>query len=533
MDGDRLIMRSSINKINGQYIGDSKLFDDIGIHTSNKNYNRMLSTEWIRPSEWLDFPDLTGITQTIVGLLALIPGFSAGHTGITSNSNFVAFYCQGDYSVNWGDGASNTYASGVVASKQYNYYSLPESNFTAEGYKQVFVRITPQTGQTLTAFFLNQKPVISGVTFPNGGPCNFLEIKLKTPFLNNSASPTSSAMRYPLLKNIEFLTPTPSFNTALHRENPNLENMGGLHFLEGLNSAQFENNFSVKAIPFWPSRSITGIRFQGNYPLKYVPPIHYGTATTLANAFLDTPALTTLPYLDTRSVASLLQTHVRNYSLRRLPDYNTANVTTMNSAFNSCSSLQTLPTLNTSNVIDFSNMLSVASSLREIQPFDTTKGITTTAFLQSCSRLFTIPSFTFTNARTINSCFAGTNAWKIDVLNGGTGVTNYFQIYSASFVVVAGISAAGGTLAGVTFFNSSNNPPPALYPQSTRVGPVYNVGRNINVTNSHFSPTALNEIFNSLATLSGVCATINISNNWGSSGCDRTIATAKGWTVTG
>jgi len=45
------------------------------------------------------------------------------------------------------------------------------------------------------------------------------------------------------------------------------------------------------------------------------------------------------------------------------------------------------------------------------------------------------------------------------------------------------------------------------------------------------SSAALNEIYTNLATVTG--QTITVSGNYGTTGDDPTIATAKGWTVSG
>jgi hypothetical protein len=51
------------------------------------------------------------------------------------------------------------------------------------------------------------------------------------------------------------------------------------------------------------------------------------------------------------------------------------------------------------------------------------------------------------------------------------------------------------------------------------------------VANCNLSSTALDEIYTNLPTVSG--QTITVSGNYGTDGDDPTIATAKGWTVTG
>jgi hypothetical protein len=48
------------------------------------------------------------------------------------------------------------------------------------------------------------------------------------------------------------------------------------------------------------------------------------------------------------------------------------------------------------------------------------------------------------------------------------------------------------------------------------------------------SPAELNRIFDNLPDLTGLSTkTINITNNWGSVGCNRSIAELKNWSVQG
>ena len=51
----------------------------------------------------------------------------------------------------------------------------------------------------------------------------------------------------------------------------------------------------------------------------------------------------------------------------------------------------------------------------------------------------------------------------------------------------------------------------------------------VNVSYTSLDATALNKLFTNLPTLTG--KTINITGSTGAATCDRTIATAKGWTV--
>jgi hypothetical protein len=65
-----------------------------------------------------------------------------------------------------------------------------------------------------------------------------------------------------------------------------------------------------------------------------------------------------------------------------------------------------------------------------------------------------------------------------------------------------------------------------------KVGVVKDHISTISYQSCDLSPSALNDIFTNLG-LTGSGKTITIGGNWGASGCNRSIATAKGWAVSG
>lgn len=66
--------------------------------------------------------------------------------------------CQGAYTVNWGDGITENFASGVKAEHKYTYSDVDLNSDTVANftYKQCIITITPQSGQNLTLINLNQ-----------------------------------------------------------------------------------------------------------------------------------------------------------------------------------------------------------------------------------------------------------------------------------------------------------------------------------------------------------------------------------------
>jgi len=103
--------------------------------------------DWTRPADWLTMP--TPGTQEFVGLLA-----------ITDDTvNYLALQFAGNYTVDWGDGVTENVATGVKAQHQYTYSAISSSTLSTRGYKQVLVRVTPQSGQNLTIIRRNGRNI--------------------------------------------------------------------------------------------------------------------------------------------------------------------------------------------------------------------------------------------------------------------------------------------------------------------------------------------------------------------------------------
>jgi hypothetical protein len=103
------------------------------------------STEWIRPTDWLQIPSIGEGEEVAYFLLAIF----------NDDSNNWAIKISGDYTVDWGDGApTEDIASGVQAEHTYDYSTISDNTLSVRGYKQVLVKIIPQVGNNLTAINL-------------------------------------------------------------------------------------------------------------------------------------------------------------------------------------------------------------------------------------------------------------------------------------------------------------------------------------------------------------------------------------------
>jgi hypothetical protein len=101
--------------------------------------NPVLATAWVRPTDWSTFTDPTVGEEKIIGTVAV---YDAG-------SNYIALTMTvtdgTQYTVDWGDGTTTDYNSGVVAERNYAFSSLSAGTLTSLGYRQAVITITPKT----------------------------------------------------------------------------------------------------------------------------------------------------------------------------------------------------------------------------------------------------------------------------------------------------------------------------------------------------------------------------------------------------
>ena len=145
------------------------------------------------------------------------------------------------------------------------------------------------------------------------------------------------------------------------------------------------------------------------------------------------------------------------------------------SMFINCSSLQSVPLLNTASGTNFTSMFSGCNSLQSVPLINTAAGTNFSSMFINCSSLQSIP-----------------------LLNTAAG-TNFTSMFNGC------TSLEKGALSGT--------------------------GANISYTGAKLSAAALNAIYTNLGTVVG--KTITVTNNWGTATDTPSIATAKGWTVTG
>ena len=219
-----------------------------------------------------------------------------------------------------------------------------------------------------------------------------------------------------------------------------------------------------------------------------------------------------------------------------LISFNTAAVTNMSVMFNSCFSLQSLnlSSFNTAAVTNMSYMFSNCYSLQSLNlsSFNTAAVTNMSVMFNSCFSLQSLNLSSFNTAAVTNMSYMFSNCYSLQSLNlssfNTASVTNMSVMFQNCFSLqsidlsatnVGAVTAAGNF---TSFTASTSSLIKCRLPQAKW---------SFTVANNPLTTAELNLLFGDLATTTG--QTITITGCTGATTCDKTIATSKGWTVTG
>lgn len=260
--------------------------------------------DWIRPTDWLTMPTIG--TQEFIGLLAITD----------DDSNHIALLFRGAYTVDWGDGVTENVADNLKAQHSYTYSSISNTTLCSRGYKQVLVRVTPQSGQNLTTINLQQQNSIIGKLHTTG----WLDMAIK-----GSSITTLS--------------------------------LGGSTVFQGM----------CENVDVYSLGAITGLgsTFDNFYQLRKFTLNNTSLVTSLNNTFKACYSLKTIPFFNTSAVTSLSGTWQNCYSLRTMPLLDFSKVTSTDTTWSGCSSMQFYPLFDFSKVTTFSGTFLYNTSLQQ------------------------------------------------------------------------------------------------------------------------------------------------------------------------
>jgi hypothetical protein len=314
---------------------------------------------WVRPVDWLPLPELQATDNRFVGLLAVT----------NDSSNLVALSATGAVTVDWGDGSIENFATGVVARHQYNYATI--GNLSTLGYKQVIISVTPQLGQTLSTFSLQQVP--TGYTSGTNTP--WLDIAIAGTSITSLAISQGGTPLVTLgsLRQCRIVSLAPTYASF---------------------ASMFNNCYALRnvIIPFGATSSGTNFSymFLNCTSLASVPLFNTAAGTDFSYMFLNCPTLTSVPLFNTSSGTNFLGMFQSCTTLTSVPLFNTSSGTNFSAMFQGCATLASIPLFNTSAGTNFANMFRFCSSLFEVPALNVSSVTLATNFASmflGCSNL--------------------------------------------------------------------------------------------------------------------------------------------------
>jgi len=312
--------------------------------------------EWTRPAEWLDTDVAVG--QQKMQLLLHLGGVSS-----TQGERAMTVWCQGAYTVDWGDGtAPQNVATGVTATHLYNPAVLGPP--TSDGKYQAMVTITPQSGQTLTALNLAQGYYTGRLW--------------KAPVVEMVVGPSLTSLVLttccPYLKRIEFKSPlVMASGSGLFASCVDLREIIGTVNITGTTAAtMFNFCYMLTKFPtlVTPNLTTANSMFNGCTSMHTAPMFDHALVTNWSAAFATCTALKNVPPYNTAAATNLSNLFSQCYLLEEIPEFDLAACTLANGFFVSCPSLREVSLVNTGAVQNASQMFNGCSLLHTIAPLD-------------------------------------------------------------------------------------------------------------------------------------------------------------------
>ena len=506
---------------------------------------------WVRPTEWLALPDNVDGVQKVSILNAVFD----------TDSEFVALLCNGAYTVDWGDGVVENFADNVKAQHKYTYSDVDLNSDTVVtfGYKQCIITITPQAGQNLLQVSFNQFHSAIGNPGSYDLVTGFLDIRINaslcTSLLMGSTAAVNkhSMLEQCLIGELDDTTLNDLFydcyslQSVSIKDTSNVTSFASIHY----------NNYALQKMPTYTFRS-DGVNVNSmfyncyslieTYPIVITP----SSSTALIGMLNFCKSLRYIDLTVNSSINYTLSSIFANCSSLediKFTQIGVGKVTGLQSTF-TYTRIKESPAIDTSLCAAFTSTFQFCDRLTDLYEYNYSSATTLANMLEGCYSLKTVPNFNITASCT-NLGSLCSNCWSLEkapTFSDSSGVTNIVQILAACKSLTVIPNYIFGNISGGMSSTFSGCDSLQIMP-NIAVGKVYTGNTNFvqflyslkrmlmplrftfSVANAKMSAAALNEMYSILPTVTG--QTVTVTGNYGVSGDDPSIATAKGWTVIG
>jgi surface protein len=333
----------------------------------------------------------------------------------------------------------------------------------------------------------------------------------------------------------------------------------------------FSNCTSLTTVPLLLTKKATTLAsmFNACFALKKVPKFNTSSCTSTSSMFADCYSIPTVPLFNTHKVTDMSSMFARCYSLKSVPNFDTRKVTDMSSMFVNCASLHTAPTFDMREVLTTANMFQFSGIVFSPQ-LSMPKTTTVSSMFSSCRSLRSVGNMFVPNCSTFDSlfsnCFAleyppqiinkafernGSVSFMSSMFNNCRSlkklplmttsiqdlgsIIGYGNAFTACRLVseipeydFIGATGSANTTALGNIFSSMSN--------LSRIKAI-NFCQSFSLPNPNMmGATALNELYTNLAVVgaSGANAkTLTVTGSLGVASDNISIATSKGWAITG
>jgi hypothetical protein len=378
---------------------------------------------WVRPADWLSMPTVVNTDSKFVGLHA-----------VYADGNFVSLSATGNYTVDWGDGTVQNFASGVQADHEYSYANAGlNGTLSTRGYKQALIVVTPQSGQSLTSINLNLRhPGSPGSQYVS----NFLDIVLSGPNLTSVVFGAQyNYVTLSILERVSVLkVGSVSDWSSMFNNCNSLQSVAGL---DTTGATTMTNMFSLcqmlTTVPLFDTSTVSNFSgmFQACTALLTVPLFNTASGVDFNSMFTGCTVLQSVPLFNMAAATNVSTMFNLCRSLQTVPLFNWSAVTNGNTTFNGCVSLVSVPNFNMSANPNFISMFAGCSSLNTAPLINTAAATATASMFSGCSVLNSVPLLNTALVTSFNSMFANCTALRTVPLFNTSSGTSFTSMFSA------------------------------------------------------------------------------------------------------